>query len=120
MMPEPARGRHVDAVEERHAEEDEQAERADAQLEEGVDAERMLAARVDEARQQELPRHMPPMNVPSSTPIETADEPITSCSSWNQTTSYISAAQPLPTNSSSSAGRNRRGVIRGTFLAVSQ
>ena len=33
-----------------------------------------------------LPRHMPPMNVPSSTPSETADEPITSCSSWNQTT----------------------------------
>ena len=34
-----------------------------------------------------LPRHMPPMNVPSSTPSETADEPITSCSSWNQTIS---------------------------------
>ena len=55
------------------------------------------------------------MNVPSSTPSETADEPITSCSSWNQTTSYISAAQPLPTNSSSNAGRNRRGVIREPF-----
>ena len=30
---------------------------------------------------------MPPMNVPSSTPSETADEPMTSCSSWNQTIS---------------------------------
>ena len=26
-----------------------------------------------------LPRHIPPMNVPSNTPSETADEPITSC-----------------------------------------
>src|SRR5690349_7178133 len=54
---------------------------------------------------------MPPMNVPSSTPMETAEDPITSCSNWNQTTSYMSAAQPLPTKSSRSAGRNRRGVI---------
>ena len=30
---------------------------------------------------------MPPMKVPSSTPIETADDPMTSSSSWNQTTS---------------------------------
>src|SRR6185436_4670550 len=66
-----------------------------------------------------LPRHIPPMNVPRSTPIETADEPITSWRSWNQTTSYISAAQPLPTNSSSSAGRYRRGVINRPFLASS-
>src|SRR5262245_52919845 len=58
-----------------------------------------------------LPRHMPPMKVPRRTAIDTADDPITSCRSWNQTTSYISAAQPLPTNSSRSAGRNRRGVI---------
>ncbi len=34
-----------------------------------------------------LPMHMPPMNVPSSTPMETAVEPMTSCSSWNQTIS---------------------------------
>ena len=34
-----------------------------------------------------LPRHMPAMNVPSRTPIETADDPMTSSSSWNQTTS---------------------------------
>ena len=57
------------------------------------------------------------MNVPRSTPIDTADDPITSWRSWNQTTSYISAAQPLPTKSSSSAGRNRRGVINRAFLA---
>src|SRR5438105_7623557 len=57
------------------------------------------------------------MKVPRSTPIDTAEEPMTSWSNWNQTTSYMSAAQPLPTNRSSSAGRNRRGVIQGTFLA---
>ena len=34
-----------------------------------------------------LPRHMPPMNVPRRTPIDTADDPMTSSSSWNQTTS---------------------------------
>ena len=31
--------------------------------------------------------HMPPMNVPSSTPSETADEPMMRLSSWNQTIS---------------------------------
>ncbi len=31
--------------------------------------------------------HMPPMNVPSSTPIETADDPTMRLSSWNQTIS---------------------------------
>ena len=30
---------------------------------------------------------MPPMNVASRTPIETAEEPTISVSSWNQTTS---------------------------------
>ena len=35
-----------------------------------------------------------------SSPNETADEPITNCSSWNQTISYIKAAQPLPANRS--------------------
>jgi len=34
-----------------------------------------------------LPRHMPPINVPSSTARETADDPMTSSSSWNQTIS---------------------------------
>ena len=34
-----------------------------------------------------LPMHMPPMNVPSSTPIETADEPMMRLRSWNQTIS---------------------------------
>ena len=34
-----------------------------------------------------LPRHIPPMNVPRSTPSEIADEPITSWSNWNQTIS---------------------------------
>ncbi len=34
-----------------------------------------------------LPRHIPPMNVPSSTPSDTDVEPMTSCSSWNQTIS---------------------------------
>src|SRR3970040_1676051 len=51
-----------------------------------------------------LPRHMPPMNVPSSTPIDTDEEPTNSSSIWNQTISYISAAHPLPTNSSSRIG----------------
>ena len=53
---------------------------------------------------------MPPMNVPSSTASETADEPRTSCSSWNQTISYISAAQPLPTNSARTSGNQRSAV----------
>ena len=34
-----------------------------------------------------LPMHMPPMNVPSSTPIETAEDPTMRLSSWNQTIS---------------------------------
>ena len=34
-----------------------------------------------------LPRHIPPMKVPSSAPSDTADEPIANCSSWNQTIS---------------------------------
>src|SRR5215213_5511249 len=55
-----------------------------------------------------LPRHMPPMNVPSSTPIDTADDPMTNSSSWNQTTSYMRAAHPLPTNNSRSTGSRRR------------
>src|SRR6187455_1739125 len=47
---------------------------------------------------------MPPMNVPRSTPRETADEPMISSSSWNHTTSYTSAAAPLPTKSSHRSG----------------
>ncbi len=35
----------------------------------------------------QLPRHIPPMNVPSSTPNETADDPSDNWSIWNQTTS---------------------------------
>ena len=31
--------------------------------------------------------HIPPMNVPSSTASEIAEEPMTSCSIWNQTIS---------------------------------
>ena len=34
-----------------------------------------------------LPRHMPPMKVPSRIPSDIDDDPITSCSSWNQTIS---------------------------------
>ena len=34
-----------------------------------------------------LPAHNPPMNVASRTPSDTALDPITSCSSWYQTTS---------------------------------
>jgi hypothetical protein len=34
-----------------------------------------------------LPRHMPPMNVPKSTPKEMAVEPITSCSICSHTIS---------------------------------
>ncbi len=30
---------------------------------------------------------MPPMNTPNNTPSDTAEEPMTSCSNWNQTTS---------------------------------
>ena len=33
------------------------------------------------------PMHMPPMKVPSRTPMEIADEPTISESIWNQTTS---------------------------------
>jgi hypothetical protein len=51
------------------------------------------------------------MKVPSSTAIDTADDPITSCRSWNQTTSYISAAQPLPTTAA--------GAREGTGAASS-
>ena len=58
--------------------ENQQADDADAELERGVDAQRMLRAGMSRGSSR-LPRHMPPMNVPSSTPSETADEPITSC-----------------------------------------
>ena len=34
-----------------------------------------------------LPRHIPPMNVPSNMPSETVETPITNSSNWNQTTS---------------------------------
>src|SRR5262245_15669567 len=51
-----------------------------------------------------LPRHMPPINVPSKTPSETAEEPMTSWRSWNQTISYIKAAQPLPMNNRRTSG----------------
>ena len=51
-----------------------------------VDAQRMLPAEL-QARQQRLPRHSPPMKVASSTPSETALDPITSCSNWYQTIS---------------------------------
>jgi hypothetical protein len=34
-----------------------------------------------------LPRHMPPMKVPSRTPTETAEDPTNSSSIWNQTIS---------------------------------
>ncbi len=46
------------------------------------------------------------MKTPNNIPSDTADEPITSASNWNQTTSYMSAAQPLPKNSNSSASRS--------------
>ena len=39
------------------------------------------------------------MYVAKSTPSDTADDPITSSSSWNQTISYTRAAQPLAANS---------------------
>ena len=60
-----------------------------------------------------LPRHIPPMNVPSSTPRETAVEPMTSCSSWSHTISYTRAAHPLPMNSGS---RRSRRVEEGVVL----
>jgi hypothetical protein len=46
------------------------------------------------------------MKVPRSTPNEMALEPRLSESIWNQTTSYTSAAAPLPTNRRIRAGRN--------------
>src|SRR5262245_32815731 len=49
---------------------------------------------------------MPPMNVPRRTPNEMALDPRLRESIWNQTTSYINAAAPLPTNSRIRAGRN--------------
>ena len=57
--------------------------------------------------------HMPAMNVPSSTAIETADDPSTSCRPWNQMISYISAAQPLPRNSSRTSGKKRSVLVSG-------
>src|SRR5207249_4217134 len=51
-----------------------------------------------------LPRHNPPMYTASSSPNDTADEPITSCSNCNQTISYIKAAHPLPASSSNRIG----------------
>jgi hypothetical protein len=44
------------------------------------------------------------MKMPSRIPRETADEPTESCRSWNQTTSYMSAAQPDPIKRTSRAG----------------
>jgi hypothetical protein len=44
------------------------------------------------------------MKMPSRIPRETADEPTESWRSWNQTTSYMSAAQPDPIKRTSSAG----------------
>ena len=41
----------------------------------------------DEPGEKQAPAHIPPMNVASRTPSDTAEAPITSCSSWNQTTS---------------------------------
>ena len=57
--------------------------------------------------------HMPAMNVPSSTAIDTADDPSTSCRPWNQMISYISAAQPLPRNISRTIGKKRSVVVSG-------
>src|SRR5436190_10178342 len=65
-----------------------------------------------------LPRHMPPMNVPSRTPSDTADDPMISSSSWNQTTSYTSAAHPLPINNASSAGRYRREASGDSLMST--
>jgi hypothetical protein len=44
------------------------------------------------------------MKIPSRIPRETADEPTESWRSWNQTTSYMSAAQPDPMKRTSRAG----------------
>ena len=57
--------------------------------------------------------HMPAMNVPSSTAIDTADDPSTSCRPWNQMISYISAAQPLPRNISRTIGKKRSVLVSG-------
>jgi len=45
--------------------------------------------------------------------MEMDDEPITSSSNWNHTTSYTSAAQPLPTKRTRRIGRKRRDVMSG-------
>ena len=63
-----------------------QATHADAQLEHRVDPQRVALASRNRGVTR-LPRHMPPMKMPSSTPRDTAEDPIESWSSWNQTTS---------------------------------
>ncbi len=62
--------------------------------------------------------HMPAMNVPSSTAIDTADDPSTSCRPWNQMISYISAAQPLPRNISRTIGKKRSVLVSGAAAAA--
>ena len=74
-------------ADERHEHDEHEATRADRDLEHGIDPQRVRDRQVPERASHRLPTHMPPMNVPSSTPIETVDEPTTSCSIWNQTIS---------------------------------
>ena len=70
----------------RQAGEDQEGDQTDPEFDQGVNAQRM-APRRDEAGRSRLPRHMPPMYVASSTARDTAVEPTTSWSIWNQTTS---------------------------------
>src|SRR6266446_6388742 len=65
-----------------------------------------------------LPRHKPPMNVPSSTASETAEDPTTSCSSWNHTIWYIRAAHPLANDSAPRSRSRRRDAPGGAGILV--
>ncbi len=101
----PGTGR-VKSIDKRNDEQNRDADDPGSQLQKGINAEGMPPCRIIRGKAR-LPRHIPPMKVPSNTPRDTAVEPITSCSNWNQTISYINAEQPLPTNNSNIKGRKR-------------
>jgi hypothetical protein len=58
------------------------------------------------------------MNVARRTPSEIADEPTIRDSSWNQTISYMRAAQPLATKRRTSHGKWRSAGEVDTGVAI--
>ena len=66
--------RRVDAADERHHDQHQQPDGRDAQLDDRVDAQRVRGWPARTWGSSRLPRHMPPMNVPSRTPSEMADD----------------------------------------------